>query len=235
MSLLTICQEAASALGLRQPAVIAGSSDLTAQILFRLANEAGKHLMRYHDWQNLIVQATVTTTATVIQSGALPTASFDRLIYNAELWNVSLNQRYMGPTPQRYWRELRGSALTSSSPGWWRIIGNNLEIYPAPTADQLLVFEYIDKRFCQSSGGTAQSAFMADSDTARIDEELFTLEMVWRFRKSRGFAQYAEDMETAEREKEKVAARDRGTGRIRPESTDADFPPGPLFLGHIDG
>jgi hypothetical protein len=66
MSLLTICQEAASELGLRQPSTIAGSSDLTAQILFRLANQSGKHLMRYHDWQNLIVVTTATATATIV-------------------------------------------------------------------------------------------------------------------------------------------------------------------------
>ena len=238
MSLITICQDTASALGLRQPATIAGSSDLTAQILFRLANEAGRHLKGYHDWQNLIVQKTFTSLATQEQTNALPStgaAQYDRMVYNAEVWNRTSNQRFWGPMPQRYWERLASGLVTAGAPGYWRIIGNQLNILPVMTAGQTIAFEYITKNWCQSSGGTGQTAFAADTDTAKIDEELFVLEMVWRFRKSRGFAQYAEDMETCEREKEKAAARDRGTGRIRPESNWSGGPPSPFFGGHIDG
>lgn len=235
MSLLTICQDAASQLGLQQPSSIVGSSDLTAQILFRLANQAGKELMRYHDWQDLIVVKSFTTVAQVEQTNALAT-DYDRLVYNAELWNTSLNLRYVGPTTQRTWRWLNSAGVAAGVTGWWRIIGGALQIYPAPTAGQTLVFEYISKNFCQSSGGAGQAAWAADTDVGVLDEELFTLEIVWRFRQARGFPQYAEDLATCEREKEKAAARDRGTGRVRPDATfDAGWPPAPFFNGTIDG
>jgi hypothetical protein len=68
-----------------------------------------------------------------------------------------------------------------------------------------------------------------------LDEDLFILEVIWRYRKGRGFPQYAEDLETCEREKEKRASRDRGTGRKRVENTTASFPPAPTFSGVIDG
>lgn len=235
MSLLTICQDAASQLGLRQPASIIGSTDLTAQILLRFANQAGKELMRYHDWQDLIVEVSATAAATVVQTGMIDGDAYDRMIYNVEIWNRTLNQHYTGPTPQRYWQRLQSSGFSSSSPGWWRILGSELNIYPAPTAGDIIAFEYVKKTWAASSGGAAQAKFEADTDTTVLDEDLLVLEIVWRFRQSRGFAQYAEDLATCEREKEKAAARDRGTGRIRPEDGNIGYPPAPIFNGTIDG
>lgn len=233
MTLLTIVQEAASQLGLRQPSTVVGSTDLTAQMLYRFANQAGKELMRYHDWQALIVEVTFTTLAQIEQTDALDPDDYDRMIYNAEVWNRSLDLRYSGPTPQRIWQQLQ-TGVSGGVTGWWRIIGSQMKIYPAPTAGQTLAFEYISKRWARSSGGTAQEKFLADSDTTVLDEDLLILEMIWRFRAARGFPQYVEDMATCEREKEKVASRDRGTGRIRVEETQSpDWPPQPLWSGTI--
>lgn len=233
MSLLSICQEAASQLGLRQPAQIVGSTDLTAQILYRLANQAGKELMRYHDWQKLVTEVTFTSLATQEQTGAIDADDFDRMIYNAEVWNRTSNIRFTGPTPQRVWQQLK-LGISGGSSGWWRLIGNELNILPVPAAGFTLAFETISKRWAESSGGTLQSSFLADTDTARVPEDLIVLEIVWRFRHSRGFGQYAEDMATCEREKEKMASRDRGTGRIRPESIEGDdLPPQPIWTGTL--
>jgi hypothetical protein len=234
LSLLTICQEAASELGLRQPQTVVGSSDLTAQILFRLANAAGKHLMGYHDWQALIVEKSHTSLATQVQTGAIPD-DYDRMIYNVEIWNTTTSQKFLGPTKQRHWRSLDSGILTAAYPGYWRLIGGQLNILPVMTAGQTIVFEYITKNWCESSGGDAQEAFEADTDVALIREDLILLEVIWRFRKSKGFAQYAEDLETSEREKEKAASRDRGTGRGRAENTNYTTPTPPSWSGSIDG
>ena len=237
MSLLSICQDAASQLGLRQPTTVVGSTDLTAQILYRLANQAGKELARYHDWNDLIVEQTFTTLAQNEQTDALDPDDFDRLIRNVEMWNRTNDLRYSGPTTQRIWQQLQTSIVTGGLVGWWRVRGGQLLIHPAPTAGETLAFEYVSKRWARSSGGDAQEKFLADTDTTVLDEDLITLEIVWRFRQTRGFPQYAEDMATCEREKEKAASRDRGTGRIRPENGNrtTDWPPYPTWVGTIEG
>lgn len=234
MSLLDIVQDAASELGLRKPAAVVGSQDLTAQILLRLANQGLKSLARYHAWQNLVVDHTFTSVAQVEQTGALP-SDYDRMAYNVEIWNRSLNQRYVGPTPQRFWQQLQ-SSTTGGVTGWWRVMGNRLQIFPAPTAGQTIAFEYISKHLVEDADGDTREKFEADTDTARIPEELVTLEVVWRYRKSRGFAQYAEDLATCEREKELAAAADRGSGRIRPGSTENEhtWPPAPFWDGTLN-
>lgn len=231
MALLDIVRKVAPRLGLRRPSAVVNSTDLTSQTLHELLNEEGDELARYHDWQNLIVSQTYTTVAQVEQTGALP-ADYDRLAYNVEIWNRSLNQRYVGPTPQRVRQELQ-SGITGGVSGWWWIQGNELQIYPAPTAGQTIAFEYISKNWCRSAAAVGQSEWLADTDVAVIPERLFELGLRWRFQQLKGLATYAESMSTYERVKEKAAARDRGTGRIRPSRTDG-FPPQPSWNGTID-
>lgn len=219
MTLLTAVQAAASQIGLRQPQALFGSTDQTAQTLLRFAQQEGDELSRWHDWQALIVEKTFTTLAQYEQTNALPAADYDRLVYTPEIWNRSANLRYAGPTSARKWEQLK-AVLGTGIIGWWRIIGGELHIFPAPTAGQTLGFEYVSKCWCTSASGTAQSALAADTDLFLIPERLVILGMVWRFRQSKGFAQYAEDLSTYEREKERAAARDRGAGRYRPDSSD---------------
>jgi hypothetical protein len=219
MTLLSIVQDAAVILGLPEPSAVVSSTDLATKKLLKYANQGGKELAKYHDWQALIIEKTFTTLATEEQTNALPPADYGRMVYNPEIWDRTSNLRLTGPTPQRYWALLKTNISVGGVTGYWRILGNQLRVLPAMTAGHTLGFEYISKRWAQSSGGSRQESFMADTDTALISEDLITLEVIWRFRQSRGFAQYAEDLSTCEREKEKAAAADRGTGRIRPESS----------------
>lgn len=231
MTCLSIIQDAASQLGLRQPQAVFGSTDLTAQILLRFAQQEGDELSRYHDWQALIVGKTFTSVAQVIQTNSVPT-DYDRMAKDVEIWNRTKNLRLSGPTPSRTWAQLQ-SGTTGGSTGWWRLLGNVINIYPAPAAGDTIAYEYLTKNWCHNASSVGQSAFAADSDTALIPERLITLGVVWRFRASRGFPQYAEDMSTYEREKQKAASRDRGTGRIRTETSQSG-PRDPIFSGMID-
>lgn len=232
MTLLTIVQDAAVILGLAEPAVVIASTDLATKKLLKLANQAGRELSKYHDWQTLIVEQAYTSIATEEQTNALPSTDYGRMVYNPEIWDRTSNLRLAGPTPQRYWALLKSGIGTGGVTGYWRILGNELRILPVMTAGHTLGFEYISRRWAQSSGGTPQETFLNDADTALVPEELITLEIIWRFRQSRGFAQYAEDLSTCEREKEKAAAADRGTGRIRTERNDYN-PQMPTWNGTV--
>lgn len=233
MTLLTIVQEAAGLLGLSEPVAVLSATDVTTRRLYRLANQAARELSKYHDWQALIVDREYTSVAQEEQTNALPPNDYGRLVYNPEIWDRSRNQRIIGPAPQRYWQALRNSAIGVSATGCWRILGGQLAILPIMPAGNTLSFEYISKRWARSAGGAEQESFLADTDTAIIPEDLIVLEIIWRFQQARGFSQYAESMATCEREKEKAASADRGTGRIRVESYyDSGEAPG---IPHWDG
>jgi hypothetical protein len=215
MSLLSIIngdEEGAAVLcGLTPPSTIFGSTDPNVPLLLRLAQQEGRELSRRHDWQALKVDYTVPTVATELQT-AFP-ADFHRLLPYPELWNRSLALQYSGPTDDTTWGRLKALNINSGI-GSWRLIGNQLAITPNPVAGQTLAFPYISKNWARSSLGAAQSRFSADTDTAVLPESLFTLGIVWRWKKSKGF-DYAEDMATYEREVERACSRDRGLGVIQ--------------------
>ncbi len=238
MSLLTIVQDAAVLCNLPAPTSVITSSDPNAPLLLRLANQEGNELARRHDWVLLMVDQTQTTIATEKQT-PFPD-NFDRMTPYPEVWNRSLGLPYSGPTSPRTWGTIKGLAVTSSSPGWWRIgyeadipFRFTLEITPAPTAGQTLAYYYIANVWCHDTAFTAdQAQWVADTDEAYIPERLITLGIVWRYKKSKGL-DYAEDMSTYEREVERACSRDKGAGVIRPRSTVRDDLPPYSWTGTI--
>ena len=232
MTALSIIQNAAidPGIGLRQPSAVFGSSDLTTLQLLQLAQRSGRQLAKRHDWQALTVERTFTSLNQVEQTGAIP-SDYDRLIYAADVWDRTQNLKFAGPTPSRVWQDLQTN-LTGGIVGWWRLLGGELHIFPAQDAGNTLAFEYISKNWCESSGGTGQDAFAANTDVARIPEHLIELEIIWRWRKAKEL-DYAEELATAEREIEKACARDRGTGVIYPPPSESTLPPVPTWPGTI--
>jgi hypothetical protein len=230
MSLLTICQGAASSLSLPEITAVVGATDATASLLFTLAKREGRELMRRHDWQNLVVAHTWTTTATVPQSSALP-SDYDRLVPDVEIWDRTNNSRLSGPTPSNNWQQLQ-SGISGGVTGWWRIIGNVLQVYPAPDAGLTFALDYVSKNYCESSGGTDRSDWAADADVGRIPEHLIELGVTWRWLRAKGM-DYAEELATYEREVEKAAARDRGMKTYVIVNTQEDGPPEPFWAGTV--
>lgn len=232
MTLLSIIQSVAPRIGVPKPTSVIGSQDLQIQQMTAFANESGIHLSRYHDWQDLIVVTTATADGTQIIPGTFP-SDYDRLINNALIWNTSINQRLIKSTAAR-WRILQQYGGNAGVGGFYRILGGALNVLPTQTSGNLIGYEYISKNWCSAQDGTGQSSFAADSDTTIFDEELMALEIIWRYRKAKGFAQYAEDMATAEREKEKLAAADRGGGTAVERDPRDDEPPiAPFWSGII--
>jgi hypothetical protein len=207
MSLLTIVQGAAASLSLPTITSVVGNSEANPTLFLILSKHEGRQLARRHDWQALVVEHTWTTTATVAQSLALP-SDYDHLVPDAEIWNRSGNSLLRGPTPSNIWMRLQ-SGISGGVTGWWRIIGDILQVYPAPTAGLTFALDYVSKHYCESSGGTGQSDWAADSDVGRVPEHLVELGIVWRWLRAKGM-DYAEELSTYEREVEKASARDRG-------------------------
>jgi hypothetical protein len=72
-----------------------------------------------------------------------------------------------------------------------------VEFYPAPALGEIISFVYGTRQWIFSSGGTAQSRWLADTDTSIISEDLITLHTVWRWKRAQGL-DYSEEFRTAE-------------------------------------
>ena len=107
----------------------------------------------------------------------LPTG-FDRFIAET-VWDRTDKTLLTGPVTEVEWASLKASAYSDSTQRKFIQRGNTVStsilMIPVPSAGKTFGFSYVNTYFCESSGGTAQSAWAADADISRLDAELVTL------------------------------------------------------------
>lgn len=207
MSALTIVQNAAARIGINVPNAVFSSLSQEVIQLRALMNQSGIELGKVCQWQNLTKQHGFVTTATAIQVGAVPD-DFNWLI-NDSMWDRTTDRPVIGPlTPQEWQMEKAGPTFTSVVLAF-RFRGNDLLITPSDSSGDNVYYEYVSKNWAQTASGTAISVMTSDTDTAKIPEELITLDLVWRWKKAKGL-DYSEEYRTFEIEKEKAISRDGG-------------------------
>ena len=209
MTLLSMCQGALREIGeMEVPTSIVGNTNLTAVQILNLAQREGRELSRRYDWQALVKEKTFTTTAAAAQTGSIP--SDMRHIVSATWWDRANYWRILGPASEAQWQALNSGIVTAGVRRWFRIRGDSFLLWPTPTnTTDTIAFEYVSNQWCETSLGTGQSAWAADTDVGVIDEELMQMGLVWRFLKAKGLM-YADEIGSYEREVEKAIARDGG-------------------------
>lgn len=177
MSLLTICQNAADEVGLKRPSSIVGSTDKVARRCLRFAIRTGRELVKL-DIPYLFKEYTFNTVSGT-EAYAMP-SDFDHFVPFTH-WNRTTDRRMFPITPNE-WQLYQSGLASVSIQDRFRIRGKDRELIlePTPTGAETIAFEYVSENYCQSSGGTEQSEWAADTDTALIDEELFELSLIWR-------------------------------------------------------
>jgi hypothetical protein len=210
LSLLTIIQGAAKELALSSPSAAYTSSDTQIIQLVALAQAEGKELAQDFDWKALTKEKTFTSTAAAAQSGALA-SDYDRMVPET-FWNRTANRSLWGPISPQDWQEAQVLAGTTAVTERWRLRGTDVLITPTPNGTDTYAYEYISTQWCESSGGTDQSAWASDTDTGILPEEVMKLGILWRFLRAKGF-DYAEPMRSYELAKAKAQNRDGGGKR----------------------
>lgn len=192
MSLLTLIQNASTRIGQPSPSVVVSATDPTTMQLLALANEEGTELMKWGDWRALRKEKTFTSLAQETQTAMVPTdlgAWIDETF-----WNRSAHRPIYGPISSQQWQAWKAfDAFPVMDVFYFR--GANILMQPVPPAGETFAFEYTSNLWCQSSGGTGQSAWAADSDTGVLSERLMTLGIIWRYKQARGL-NYDKDEET---------------------------------------
>lgn len=198
MALLQLIQNVADELGMSRPSAVVSSSDQQVRTWLRLANREGEELSRRHPWQLLRKEASFTTAATASQ-GALTTIASDFGRYvNESMFNRTTNEKWYGPLTPQQWQRIQASVGLVTLRKMFTIRGGLLLATPTPTASQTVKFEYISTQWCESSGGTDQSAWAADADVSLLPQRLIELGVIWRWKKSKGL-EYAEDFSDYEK------------------------------------
>ena len=228
MSLLSISQGALRRLsGFEVPSTYFGNNNLTAVSCVNLLQEAGNTLVRQHRWQELITEYTFTTTASTA-TYALP--SDFKAFANMSQWDRTNQWRMTGPTPSIVWQWLKsGISVASTNNRWFMVRGNLFTIFPTPsTTGDTIAFDYYSNAWItKQADSTNVTAWTADLDTARIDEELLTLDLKWRFLQSKGMP-FEPEYKAFESVKEDLLADNGGRGMIN-----LNTPMRPMFDGNL--
>lgn len=187
MSLLTIAQDASDEIGISRPATAFANTSPEVQKLVRLSNKVGYRLMRLVPWQILRKEHTFTSLAAETQIADITATltDFDRIIPET-FWNrtdILLQSGVTGPTE---WQGFKANAYTNTQVPKYIIRGNALLITPTLTSGKSMAFEYVSQNWCQSSGGTGQAKWAADTDTGVLNEELLTLGLIYAFLDAEG-------------------------------------------------
>lgn len=162
----------------------------------------------------------VSTAATQTGSGTydfgksdytLP-ADFERAVDNT-FWDRTRYWAMRGPLSPQQWQIYKSSVIgkaTIQRRYRFREIAGQQRISIDPTPfdnGSNLVFEYVSNGWCQSSGGTRQTQWQADTDTGILDEYLIQLGVIWRMLRRLGLA-YSDELAEYERQVDKAMSQD---------------------------
>lgn len=186
MSLLSVVQSASRRLGLSVPSVVAASTDNAVLQMLELLNEEGSDLSQRTDWTALATEATFTTVAAETQGSLSTIAPNCKFIINNTIYNRTLRRPVFGPLSEQLWQQ-RKAMFISGPWNQFRVRNNQIIFIPVPTAGQSCFFEYISRAWAtDATGATQKTSFTVDTDVSRLDEEIMTMGLVWRWRSAKG-------------------------------------------------
>jgi hypothetical protein len=210
-TLLAIMNKAQALLNLPITTQVVNSTNQTQKQLLAIANMDGELLAEEFAWQQLTTETSFLTTATETQTNSTLPNDFGWVI-NETLYNRDTNLPVVGPVNPREWQEMLSNGINVSTPRY-RVRGNLFLFNPAPTAGQDVYYEYVSKNWCESSTGTGQSAWAADTDVSILPDNLHVLGIIWRWRASKGL-DYNQDFMTWEATRNRAAARQGAKRRL---------------------
>lgn len=183
MSLLTITQAIADTTSGPRPSTIVSNTNPEAQSYLRSVKKVGLRLMKVYPWNILRKENTFTApgTETLIASASMP-SDFDRFIPET-FWNRSTSVLLSGPVPASRWQSLKAETYVGDNVMFTYRGGDILAI---PTVSGTMAFEYISTQYVESSGGTPQADWLADTDVSVLDEELISLAATYDWLSSEG-------------------------------------------------
>ena len=211
MSLLTIVQDAMVQAGFDSPSIVMASSDATVTLFKQLAQVEGDSLSRAHDWRGLKVLASMTGDGTSTEY-SLP-ADFSRFMTAYPFWQQDTPSVPLIHVTDDEMQALKVAAASPSRPVW-RLFGDNIEFYPAPTDGYVIKSEYRSAYWIVDGSDSSRNLrWTNDTDSAVIPERLISLGCVWRYKQAKGF-DYAEDYRTYRIEMAKEASAENGRQTI---------------------
>lgn len=183
MSLLSVVRNVCLVCGKNVPDEVMSSEDRDMLEMARLANEMALMIADAHDWQSLMVQATITGDGTE-EAFDLP-ADFGRMPRKANLWSTRWQWDMNPIVGVDAWLEYQIWPTTLVL-GSWIIYGDQFHVLPIMDDGDLVKYFYVSNKLVRNSAGTTKAAFTSDTDTFRLSERLLELGMIYKWKADKG-------------------------------------------------
>lgn len=199
---LEIAENAAAVIGIETLGSLVGNSSDHARSMLVLLNRSGRVLSQVRNewgsgWVTLTRQWEFETVPDQAEY-ALP-EDFDELI-DGTVWDRSQYREARGTLSPQEWQTLRsGLVETVRISPYYRLrrntagTGRSLFLEPTPTEIEDLVLEYVSRHWLRSADSLTQhERVQADTDVPLFDGDLVEMDLLWRWKQSRGLSFAAE-------------------------------------------
>jgi hypothetical protein len=139
-------------------------------------------------------------------------SDYQRMV-NKTQYNKSNRWSVIGPKDAQEWQWLKASYVTTGPRMRFRIIANKFVIWPMPTAQVILGFEYQSGSWVVASDGSYKTRFSADTDTSIFPDRLLVLGTKLKYFQIKGFDTASLQADYA-RELSKFKAQDAGADTL---------------------
>jgi hypothetical protein len=164
---------------------------------------------------NININATGAYTGETYTFGqvnyAMP-SDYQRMV-NKTQYNKSNRWSVIGPKDAQEWQWLKASYVTTVPRMRFRIAGNKFVVWPMPTAQVILGFEYQSGSWVVASDGSYKTKFSADTDTSIFPDRLLVLGTKLKYFQIKGFDTTSLQADFA-REVSKFKAQDAGADTL---------------------
>lgn len=196
MSLLSLVQGAALRCNLAVPNSAYSNTDSNIQQFVAFAQDTGRECVERYGWNNLKVQVTATgdgtTTTFALPSDWMRLCPSDKSPMGALISLSRPTIPLIGPVNDEWLNQMKALPAYPAYPVW-RLVDNQLEIWPALASGEIVQFWYFTKAFIVSgSTGYQVMTFGNDNDTSLIDEDILMKGAIWRWKRAKGL-DYAEE------------------------------------------
>ena len=223
-NVIDIARDAAAVIGIEDFTTLVGNQISATRAILALLNRAGQNLSRSRNsfgepWLSLLRESTFQTSP----GEATYTLPEDYVtLVSDTVWDRSQFYEARGAMSPQNWQALRNGLVQTNvtlAP-FYRIKSNpsgserEMELYPTPTETRDLVFEYISNSWLRHpTQQTFYSRIQSDLDLPVIDSELLEMDLIWRFKQSRGLT-FSAELGEFEMERDRRLAEDRGARAI---------------------
>ena len=90
-------------------------------------------------------------------------------------WDKTKHWMMLGPESAQQWQWLKSGYISTGPRMRWRILGQFFQVWPMPTTQEFLGFEYRSKGWVRTASDVIANSFTADTDTCIYDDTIMVL------------------------------------------------------------